>query len=169
MKFLDLILEAFQANHDSIIKLIEDRRVVTMYYKGDKENAAGWRTIEPVAYGETKGVKYLRAWQKKGKTVTFVPGWKFFRIDRIKNWNISSQEIFDKIRPGFNTKSDKHLSKIFAIANFGNKKEPDVSDKAKSLAQRLKRFKNRKEKAKKLFELLLEILTDHDEFQKLIK
>lgn len=153
MKILDLLLEAFSPDHEAIIKLVVGRRVITVYYKGDKENAAGWRTIEPVAYGERKGVKYLRAWQRKGKTTTFVPGWKFFRLDRLRNWNISSLEVFDKIRPGYNTTGDKHLPRLFAIAKFGNdkKKEPSVSGTATNVATKLGRIKNKDKKPKPSF------------------
>lgn len=162
MNLIQLLLESFEPNHNALIKLINDRHVATIYYKGDKENAAGWRTIEPVAYGlGHNGVKYVRAWQRKGKTTTFIPGWKFFRLDRMRNWNIASQEIFDKMRPGYNTQGDKHLSKIFVQARFGTTTTgTKVSSKSKKLVNKLKNIKDKKNKGNNLSEMLLQILIE---------
>lgn len=117
----EFINEAFNVNHQALIDMIRNRRVVSLYYLGDKENAPGWRKIEPVAYGEDHGVKYLRAWQQSGKTITGNNRWKFFRVDRIRNVNFSSNRTFDKPRPNYNDMGDKHLSNIYAIADFGKK------------------------------------------------
>lgn len=117
------LTEAFALNHDALVDMIKNRRVVNIYYKGLKDDPAGppgWRKIEPYAYGEDHGVKYLRAWLISGASATNqIPGWKFYRIDRIKNVNFASTKTFDKPRPLFNDKGDKHLSKIYALATFG--------------------------------------------------
>ena len=155
------INEAFAPNNKAIIDMIRNRRVVSIYYMGDDENAPGWRKIEPVAYGEEKGINYIRAWQQSGKTLTANNRWKFFRVDRIRNVNFASNQTFNKPRPNYNTTGDKHLSKIYAIADFkcplgaDNDKEPDDNKpspskplvpgpgqkKSTSLIQRLKTLK----------------------------
>jgi hypothetical protein len=137
IKFTDLIEEveileeAFAASSDRIIDSIENKRIITIYYMGDKENKPGWRQIEPYAYGTGQNksgtVEYVRAWQlggpsvsaqKKGKLYRPMPGWRFFRADRIKNWNVSSNKTFDKPRPNFNFNGDKLMTKVIAIADF---------------------------------------------------
>lgn len=80
---------------DPIVDAIVNKRVVSFYYKGDEEEAEGYRTgIEPVCYGKNNNIKYLRAWQKGGKSVSAekgdtkrqLPSWRFFRVDRIRSW-----------------------------------------------------------------------------------
>ena len=95
------INEAFTPNHKAIIDMIRNRRVVSIFYMGDDENAPGWRKLEPVAYGEEKGIKYIRAWQQSGKTLTGNNRWKFFRVDRIRNVNFASNQTFNKPRPNY--------------------------------------------------------------------
>jgi hypothetical protein len=138
IKFTDLIEddqeileEAFEASPDKITDSITNKRVITIYYMGDKENKPGWRKIEPYAYGtgtnKSGTVEYVRAWQlggpsvsagKQGKQFRPMPGWRFFRVDRIKNWNVSSNQTFDKPRPNFNVNGDKLMTKIIALADF---------------------------------------------------
>lgn len=105
---------------EKISDAVVNKRVVKLYYQGDEEEAPGWRTnVEPVCFGSRKGVKYVRAWQEDGKTTTTVPAWKFFRVDRIKNWEADSTKTFNAPPdPRFNPKGDKHLDTIFAIADF---------------------------------------------------
>ena len=126
------LTEAFNANKDSIIDLVTNKRVISIAYRGDKENAPGWRTIEPACYGSRKGRDYIRAWQQGGKTTTIQPGWKFFRVDRIRNWNLSSNKVADKSRPLFNPNGDKLLDKIYAISDFNKKAQSDKIEPKKS-------------------------------------
>ena len=149
LEFLNemFLTEAFTPNHQSLIDLVTSKRVISIYYKGDKDDTAGgWRTIEPACYGERRGVRYLRAWQQAGHTLTSQPKWKFFRVDRIKNWNLSSNKTNDTARPKFNPNGDKLLDRIYSISDYKSKAitkvGPDVKDagKAKStaLVKRLK-------------------------------
>lgn len=140
------LTEAFEPNHQSLIDLVTNKRIISFYYKGSKETVAGWRTVEPVCYGERRGVRYLRAWQQAGKTTTIQPAWKFFRIDRIKNWNLSSNKTNDKARDKFNPKGDKLLDKIYAISDYTPKSiskinpetKPNGKSKSTALVKRLK-------------------------------
>jgi predicted DNA-binding transcriptional regulator YafY len=140
------LTEAFEPNHQSLVDLVTNKRIISFYYKGSKEVAAGWRTVEPVCYGERRGIRYLRAWQQAGKTATIVPSWKFFRVDRIKNWNLSSNKVNDKARDKFNPKGDKLLDKIYAISDYTPKNvstiipatKPTGKSKSTALVKRLK-------------------------------
>ncbi len=124
-------------NKDNFIPLINNKRIVTIYYSGAKEGEnstdpnPGWRTIEPVAIGEgnppLNGL-YLRAWLISGKSISNTksgkafrpkPGWRFFKVSRIRNINVGVK-TFDQPRPGFNTVGDDQLSTIYAVAKFNN-------------------------------------------------
>lgn len=108
---------------------IINKRVVSFDYMGDKENAPGKRTgVEPVCYGITKNRKYIRAWQRTGDTTSKVPAWKFFRVDRIKNWQPTGTETFTAPpSANFNPNGDKHIDKIIAIADFSPEDQEPVS------------------------------------------
>ena len=110
---------------DTITDAVNNRRVVSIAYQGDKENAPGVRTIEPSCFGvDFKGRNVIRAWQRAGASVTGInpppitKGWKWFIVDRISSWNESSNLNFTKKRPMFNTKGDKHMKKVYAISDF---------------------------------------------------
>lgn len=148
-QFIDemFLTEAFSATPETIADAVNNRRVISIYYKGGREESAGWRTIEPFCYGEDlRGRQAIRAWQQGGKTTTIQPGWKFFLVSRIRNWNVSSNKNFDKKRPNFNERGDLHMSKVFAIADFKQiplsplPKTPGI-EKGKKLAKRLKTLK----------------------------
>lgn len=91
---------------------------------GDKETAPGWRSgIIPVCFGtkNTKkgSFKYIRAWQTAGKTLSQVPEWKLFRVDRIRNWNVSSSKKADTVPDSrFNKSGDKFMDRIIVMAKF---------------------------------------------------
>lgn len=107
---------------------IANKRVCRMYYQGDEEEEPGWRTgVKPVCYGSRKNVNYVRAWVSGGKTVSgqknpakkALPGWRFFREDRIKNWQVQGTETFTvPPKTNFNPEGDKMMDKIIAIADF---------------------------------------------------
>ena len=113
---------------DDFCDAITNKRVVRMYYKGDEENEPGWRTdVEPVAYGSKKGIRYIRAWVGSGKSVSgeknptkkALPGWRFFREDRIQKWEPDATKTFNKPpASNFNPKGDKLLDSIFCISDF---------------------------------------------------
>lgn len=131
-----ILIEAFTPDHKTIIDLVKNKRVFSFYYQGDEENKPGWRKESvAVCYGEKEGRRYLRIWQKSGESVSFkkagaahrpMPGWRFFRIDRIRNWNLSSQQnITAPPASNFNPNGDKLMDTIYAIADFTpNDKEP---------------------------------------------
>lgn len=113
---------------DDFCDAIINKRIVTMYYKGDEEEAPGWRTnVEAVCYGSRKGVKYVRAWVGSGKSVSAdkapdkkaLPGWRFFRQDRIQKWNVDATKTFTAPpKSDFNPKGDKLMDTIFCISDF---------------------------------------------------
>ncbi len=128
---------------DDFCDAIVNKRYVKMYYQGDEEEAPGWRTdVEPVAYGSKKGVKYVRAWVGSGKSVSgektptkkALPGWRFFREDRIKKWEVDATRVFTKPpSSNFNPKGDKLMDTIFCISDFAPDKAPDALLESKLL------------------------------------
>lgn len=166
------LTEAFEPNHQSLIDLVANKRIISFYYKGDKETGPGWRTVEPVCYGERKGVRYLRAWQQAGKTTTINNAWKFFRIDRIKNWNLSSNKINDKARDKFNPKGDKLLDKIYAISDYTPKVavEPTPDVVAKTPVDDLPDLSKVKDKAgffRKVLDKIKSLVPDKEKRRKM--
>lgn len=114
------LTEVFSASPKTIADAVLNKRVISIYYKGGEEDTAGWRNIEPACYGrDFKGRQVLRAFQHQGKTTTSIPKWKFFLIDRIKNWNVSSNKNFSK-RPLFNERGDKHMAAVYTISDFND-------------------------------------------------
>lgn len=112
------LTEAFTATPETIRDAVNNKRMISIQYQGAEEDTPKWRTIMPVCYGlDRDGRQALRAFQLDKPTMTFVPAWKFFLIERIHNWNVSSNKNFDKPRDDYNPK-DKHMSKIFASSNF---------------------------------------------------
>jgi hypothetical protein len=121
---------------------VVNKRVGRFYYKGDEEESPGWRNeVQPVCYGSRKGVKYIRAWVGSGKSVSGekevkpnpLPGWRFFREDRIEKWEIVgvySNKFFNKPpEENFNPRGDKLLDTIFCISDFAPGIAPEEEDK----------------------------------------
>ena len=111
----------------AMLNAIRNKRTIAIYYKGAKEGSGGWRKgVVPVMMGIYNGKKYIRAWQRSGKTLTGTPQWKLFRLDRIRNWNIASKATNDTPPgPNFNPNGDdwnKHIGKgferIIAISKY---------------------------------------------------
>jgi hypothetical protein len=115
-----------------------------MYYKGDEEESPGWRDdVEPVCYGMRKGVNYVRAWVGSGKSVSGekenskkpLPGWRFFREDRIGKWEVNATKNFTK-EPGgvgkgrkFNPNGDGLMDgTIHCISNFSDSEKSNEPD-----------------------------------------
>lgn len=122
-KFINEIFltEAFTPSPESIADAVINKRLISIYYKGAEEDKFQWRQIMPVCFGEDmRGRQALRAFQLDEPTTTFVPAWKFFLIERISNWNMSSNKNFDKPKDNYNPK-DRHMRKIFASSNFNEK------------------------------------------------
>lgn len=111
-----VILEA--ANRQDVSKAISNKNITLIYYEGDTVNNPGWRTIEPVCAGTTKRDNpVVRAWQIEGATDTEVPGWKFFRLDRIRNFN-PTMDNFLEVRPNYNPNGDKSMNQVWINAKF---------------------------------------------------
>lgn len=132
----NVLSRAIETN-DPYKEAIINKRVVNFDYMGDKENEPGHRTgIEPVCYGITRNKKYIRAWQSGGKSVSAelgdkkrqLPSWRFFRVDRIKNWKPTGTETFTSPpSPNFNPNGDKHIDQIIAIADFSPEDQEPAS------------------------------------------
>lgn len=113
-----LLLEV--ANRNDACDAIKGRFVSSIYYEGDTTLDPGWRMIEPVAAGTTKRDNpVLRAWQREGASDTpqRMPGWRFFRLDRIRNFD-QTLDTFDDVRPNFNPNGDKSMNQVWCIAKF---------------------------------------------------
>lgn len=127
----EFLEEGFSPSFDTIKDAVVNKRVITIYYMGDKETSPGWRTILPVYFGArvVDGSKkdYIRAWQNKGKSVRGIPKWKLFRTDRIKNWNLSSNLSFNQPPdPRYNPSDDDWMKDgKYAQADF----TPGATDK----------------------------------------
>ena len=143
---------------DKIKDAINNKRVVNVFYKGDKEEPAGWRNkVEPHFYGKagkpvrgvTVGQNYVRVWVGDGKSVSAekkrgndllsaeektsknLPQWRFFREDRIDKWEVEGEKTFNKPpASNFNPTGDKRLEKCTCISDFAPDKASDdkISD-----------------------------------------
>jgi len=128
---------------DDFCDAITNKRIVKMEYMGDEEEAPGWRTdVEPVCYGSRKGVKYVRAWIGSGKSVSGekpdskkpLPGWRFFRQDGIKEWEVDATKTFKDPRPKFRPTGDKLMDTIFCISDFTPDAPPAALQEASMLS-----------------------------------
>jgi hypothetical protein len=87
---------------------------------------AGERDIEPYVLGLSKaGNPILRAYQYRGVTDTEQPGWKTFRLDKIRDWNDMNDMPFrtpisDRVRniPKYNPRGDRSMITIYKQAKF---------------------------------------------------
>lgn len=105
-------------NTDNINKAIDNKIRVKIFYRGDKNNAAGQRTIEVYAYGlSSAGNPVIRAFQLAGDTETEIPEWKLFRVDRVSRW-VETNQTFNQPRPKFNPNGDRSMSTVYKIAKF---------------------------------------------------
>ena len=113
-----LILEV--ANREEVRKAIQDRHLCSIYYEGDTTYNPGWREIEPVALGLSKrNNPVVRAFQIEGASDTpdNLPGWRLFRLDRIRNWN-PTLSTFDEPRANYNPNGDKSMNVVYINAKF---------------------------------------------------
>ena len=129
------------------------------YRSNDEDVANGARTIEVYAYGLTKaGNPVIRAFQPYGDTTSSTPNWKFFRLDRITNWETTNQFFHrpasDFYNVGkFNPTGDKSMSVVYKIATFDGESEKD-KEIAKNIyngsgeVQKVERGAKKKETAK---------------------
>lgn len=105
----------------AIIAAIKGKYNLSIFYRGDKENAAGWRTIQPYVYGLVKGTgnHVLRAYWLTGKSVSrHYPKWRLYRLDRIINITSNTTQTFTKPKPLYNHFWDRSMSMRFVWAKF---------------------------------------------------
>lgn len=132
---------------DGILKSLQNRNIVLFWYddpEDPEEVKPGYREVEPYVYGKhfTSGNDVVRGWLIRGisKTgdldPTVKPGWRLFRVDRMKNWSDTKEKFnpFPKgspAHPDYNP-NDKHMTggngRIFyAITQDGAQKDIPVS------------------------------------------
>lgn len=120
---------------NQLVKAITDRNPITFYYSGPREGKDSVKPgvrlrAEAVAMGLSKGGNIIiRAFvqppsvSKKGYGKT---GWRTFRIDRMSNIQILTNEVFDTQRPGYK-EGDESTSgpmvKTYVTSDW-SKKEP---------------------------------------------
>lgn len=104
---------------------IDNKVQVIINYSDEENRAPNKRLIEPYAYGMTKGGNaVLRAYQYDGDTFRGKPKWKFFRLDRIQNWQPTEQHF--NAQPNergweaenYNDKGDKLMVNVFNQVKF---------------------------------------------------
>lgn len=114
----NLLVEAVSAT--SIVKAMDNREYVEIYYAGDKTVYKGWRTVEIYALGTTKaGNEAIRVFQIGGETDTIIPEWKIFLTSKITRINFL-KTYFTKPRPKFNKNGDKTFQSVKKITKFDN-------------------------------------------------
>lgn len=117
--YKELLLEAVKKK--TIIDRINDKKVVLIVYKGDKNNLPGIRAIEIYALGTSKktGRLMIRAFQKWGvsytktgnkNSINNIPSWRLFYIDKITSFKNTIQN-HNGDRPLYK-KNDKMMGNI---------------------------------------------------------
>ncbi len=137
--YKQILTEAVQKS--KVMDAINNHDLVTIYYDGDETINKGYRTIEPYVFGVTKaGNDAIRAWQTKGASDTpngdgkdklkEIPGWRMFRLDRIKNWNTTLQKYntdkdwMSTNRPKYNPQ-DRDLKSIYIAFEPSDAPQPE--------------------------------------------
>jgi len=125
----ELILEnksiLLESSRDEVVKAIEGKYRVNIYYAGDDNTKAGKRHIEVYGFGLSKsGSPVIRAYQVFGDTKTIVPKWKLFRLDRITRWEPTSFKFYSPVSdrgtniPAYNPNGDASMSTVYNLARF---------------------------------------------------
>ena len=82
---LEQLLKEATASVDNIIDAIDNHKKIIVTYKPvtkGREHATGPRLIGVFAYGTTKASNpCIRVFEYAGDSASFVPNWKFLRID----------------------------------------------------------------------------------------
>lgn len=132
MQILEKIINKILLDESVSISDVNDaldnhKRIIINYYTKGEDKATGARVIEVYAYGLTKaGNPVIRCFQPYGNSTSRVPAWKFFRLDRISNWEETNQtfdrpaSFFYKGLGDFNPNDDETMSVVYKIAKFGN-------------------------------------------------
>lgn len=131
--FESLIMESVADVSDVNDAINNLTQVEIRYMTGGKNIATGRRIIYPVAYGLTKsGNPVVRAFEPYGDTSSKVPAWKFFRLDRIKNWRPLKKTFNGEKLEGFNENGDETMSIVYNIANIGGRPQKIIFPKPTS-------------------------------------
>jgi predicted DNA-binding transcriptional regulator YafY len=101
-------------NLSNLRQAIISKNKMEIYYEGDATLPSGTRVIHPYLYGLTiAGNPAVRAYQEQGKTKTITPGWKIFRLDRIRRVKYLRNDFFE-INPQFRKDgNDKMFNKVY--------------------------------------------------------
>jgi predicted DNA-binding transcriptional regulator YafY len=125
LSFDQFLLENVDQTIEKLEDIVANKIVCSVDYKGEDPNdpLRGIRFIEPYTVGiSEKGQTYLRAWLIKGVSKTgrknprLVPGWRLFRVDRIKAINPTLQK-FTVPKKGYNDQ-DSAMEEILFTASF---------------------------------------------------
>lgn len=140
-----------------LVNAITNRNPITFYYSGPKENGKegvrpGTRVRgEAVALGLSKGGNIIvrvfvqpPSVSKKG----FARGnWRTFRVDRMSNIQVITDETFDKMRPGYKEGDESSAGPMvttYVTADWTKKpeiKQPEVKPQTEPLPQPKKKQK----------------------------
>lgn len=111
-----------QSKRELIDQAIREKKVIRIKYKDGPVVLAGHRVIEPHAFGlATSGNEVVRAWLRDGVSKTGdsgespMPGWRLFRLDRIKNIEILDEDF--KTRKGYNSKDSRIVEFVAKLRN----------------------------------------------------
>jgi hypothetical protein len=147
-RFRHLITEA--VSQGDMIKYIQEHEWIYIYYAGDGKNKRGWRTIRPYVLGTSKaGNTVLRAWQDRGKSVSYStkkrgekhdywtddsdgkmkPGWRMFLLDKIEELYPIGKKFHNDdgtvmIPPDYKEGSDADMTSI--IKYVSTKTKPEI-------------------------------------------
>ena len=112
-----LILEV--AAKSDIMNAMRKRRIIELNYDDEEDpGGKGKRWIQMYCYGTSlAGNDVVRVYQVGGDTKTIQPGWKLFRVDRMKNLRKLGGS-FNEAKPLFNPTGDKDMIKIYNITQF---------------------------------------------------
>lgn len=127
MKLYNLLKEIIveEASRNEVEKAITNHDLIEIYYEGDETINPGRRSIEPYVLGVSPRENLiLRAYQYAGVTDTEQPGWKTFRLDKIRDWQelgrTFNTPISDRISniPKYNPNGDRSMIIIYKQAKF---------------------------------------------------
>ena len=110
-------------NRGELESAIKKRHRVALTYEGDPSHgvASGMRYVDPYSLIETTaGNLAIRGYQPFGDTVSQVPSWKLFRVDRITNW-VETPLTFKQPAQGWNPNGDAKASRVLLSVQFGDK------------------------------------------------
>lgn len=125
LSFDQFLLENIDQTIEKLEDIVANKIVCLVDYRGENPTdlLRGIRFIEPYTVGVSEnGQTYLRAWLIKGVSKTgrknprLVPGWRLFRVDRIKTINPTLQK-FTVPKKGY-TDKDSAMTEILFTAAF---------------------------------------------------